>query len=309
MYDQENIIKLLLENYSITAQYIYKIALKNIIQYRSVKILKILLEHGADPTNDYTLIQTICYNGWSNLLNILLKKHNIVEDNDYFTNAIINGNINIIKLLMYKCKLKPNILNIQQAIFYEKIEVLQYLFKNGISANMNDNELLLYAINLKKYNNIKYDIIKLIIENGADPCAKNNTPIQLACSCKFDDDRIVKLLLEYTKVDPTVNNNAPLCIAIRYGCYSIVRLLLSIVNHPVDPTADNYSPLKYAIHYYHHNINSSAYDILLLLCDDYRINLNDVPSLHQMIDNIIEMEEDDDDEYLDRGSRTDEHDP
>ena len=293
LHRQYSIIKIFLEDYNIPAQYIYDIGIRELAYTNNIKIIRLLIKHGADPiTHDYYIFKICCSNGWSNLLNTLVNDYTI-DIEQYPTlikRAIIDCHINILNILIYKCNIIPTIAHFKLAIDSHIIKVVKYFIEMKY---FELNKLFYYAITSTNY---EVEVIVQLFIDKVDVCADNNKAIQLASST--NNVKILELILQNIDVDPTVLNNTPLCNAVKLGLYSNVKLLLSLVNRPVDPTVNNYFPLRVAIDNYNNYNDPVDYDIILLLSNDYRMNRSIVVLLMQtinMIDNeippLIPMEE------------------
>ena len=70
-----------------------------------------------------------------------------------------------------------------------------------------------------------YEVVKLLIENGANPASRDNTLIQnAALADKYD---IFKYLLKDERVDPTSNDNYAIVKSYEYSRDNIVKLLFN----------------------------------------------------------------------------------
>lgn len=99
-----------------------------------------------------------------------------------------------------------------------------------------------YLTNMKfinlmcKYNQL--EPLKHLWENS-DPAANNNEAMTHAC--KIGNSKIVKFLLNDSRVDPSVNDNYAIIYATCYSFEKVVKLLLD------DPRVDPSEAFKFAV--------------------------------------------------------------
>ena len=157
----------------------------------------------------------------------------------------------------YKCIINPTIdlikkynIDLETCCYYGYCDIVKILIDNGADVHMQDNYPIRFAS-----DNGHYDIVKLLIENGADVSSKNNYAIRLASRNGHYD--IVELLIE-NGADVTDNDNYSIIDASKNGHYDIVELL---IENGADVTANDNYPIKIAS-------ENGYYDIVKLLIDN-----------------------------------------
>lgn len=118
--------------------------------FPNFEIMKYFLELGVHPDSGYPLLEAAMYNQLE-VIDLLLEYGSDIniQDPDHdsaILNAYATNNIPLLEYLISKCAADVNL-----------------RYHNG-------NTLLIYAA---KMGNL--DVVKLLIENGADPCAKNRS--------------------------------------------------------------------------------------------------------------------------------------
>lgn len=145
------------------------------IETNNKKIIKLLIDHGADvninPYNDTTLNAAIVH----------------MCDQDIIDLFITHG-----------YKLSPNDSLLRCAIYFDNDDIIDLLINNGADVNQQDaygqtplHQAILY--------NKNYKVIVILINHGANPNIKNNkgdTPISLALKRKVETD-IIELFNQY----------------------------------------------------------------------------------------------------------------
>jgi ankyrin repeat protein len=148
-----------------------------------------------------------------------------------------NNALDMAKLLFeYKVEITPS--DFYYAISEACYEITKLYIENGIDVNCH----LMYGLNPLQtafrisnvYSKSRVEIIKLLIDAGADIKIKIEDKTLLGAAIYLGDYDIVKLLLEAKadvnqQVSPTVlgiKTDTPIKIAFRYKYYNIVELLL-----------------------------------------------------------------------------------
>lgn len=171
---------------------------------------------------------------------------------------------------------------------HSKITTLETIIEKAIQCNM--VEIIKIAIDEKIFIHNKYlvlactinayDIVKLLLDNGADVNYQNNQALYECCSEGYYD--ICQLLLDH---GADITSGRSLVVACKYGNVDIVQLLLS---RGFDPYYDNGKAFTtscknnngFYVCYKSHN---HYYEICQLLLDyGYVINEND-PEFIKMI--------------------------
>ena len=206
-------------------------ALMEAVRTDNIKMAKLLIEHDSDINiknkDGKNMIMIACENGNEEIFNLLLENNaDINEKSSWGASALIyaseKGNINI----------------------------MQYLIDNGIDVNgkadENGDTPLLWAVTGQN----PYEASKLLIENGADVNATNNSGVAPATILAGSVPEVVKLLKDngadldtkFTDDDP------PIAIAASVGNLEIVKALVengADVNYY--PNDMNYTAIYHAI--------------------------------------------------------------
>lgn len=145
----------------------------------------------------------------------------IIKSAIYYHNVNNNNNIEIIKLLLLYVSNISDILACSASCGH--IDIIRFLLDNY--NNKFDINELNNALTLSSYND-NVDIVKLLLEYGADVHTENEYSLRNASSC--GNTRIVKLLLEYganvhavynkSIIDATINNHKEVVLLLlKYG--------------------------------------------------------------------------------------------
>lgn len=183
----------------------------------------------AISSKDKTVIETIL-NSITDFNTDIENVHNIISD------LWDIREIEMIKLLFTKnipsdCKNHALI----NAVYNNKIKLIQFLLDNGADVNcMINNYSPLLIIVIEDYNNDSSNIIKLLLEKGADITLANkdgNNSLMRAC-CRSHGHYIienVQLLLSKEIGINCQNNNGftALMFAAQCGNFDIIKLLLA----------------------------------------------------------------------------------
>lgn len=206
----------------------HRTALMCACRYGHIEIVKFLIENGASindkKTNKNTALLFACRNNYIEIVKILLENKAIINTNE-FCSACLNGHVEIAKLLidngadvnaqsykfytsmtplMYACKfnqinvvklLLANGANINEitnceetCLFYtENYDILRILIENKVDINYIPSNKYTTAL-IKATTNNKYEIVELLILNGADKdlCNyKGYTAFEIAKRNKF----------------------------------------------------------------------------------------------------------------------------
>jgi ankyrin repeat protein len=172
----------------------------------SLEIVKILLDHGADPS---------------------------LNGNKALIEAIDNGKIEIVKVLLNDDRINPSHNDSEaliEAINHERTSIVKLLLEHG--ANPND------AMNAAIYSG-KSKIIKYMIEYGGEISPEDFMNVIEENDSAYG---IVQVMLEV--FDPSYNDNEAIRVASELGRTKIVRVLLK--DPRVDPTAEDNEAVKEA---------------------------------------------------------------
>ncbi|WUG43902.1 ankyrin repeat protein [Megavirus chiliensis] len=203
-------------------------------------IVKYLVESGINinGTDNYNPIRAACFNGHYNILKYLLQygatSHTI---NLGLTGASMGGYLDIVKY-MIDLGAEVNFYygrSLNLACYNKHVDVVKYLLDNGSIINMSTSSL-------DSISN-QFDIIKLLVERGLDKKSMNRILIT-ACFCLRLN--IIKYLLE-SGADINTDNNKPLLNAIQAGNYQDNKLVIQyLIENNSNIHTDNNESLNLA---------------------------------------------------------------
>ena len=213
-------------------------ALMESVRTDNIEIAKLLIENNSDINiknkDGKNMIMIACENGNEEMFNLLLENNaDINEKSSWGASALIyaseKGNINI----------------------------MQYLIDNGIDVNGkaddNGDTPLLWAVTGQN----PYEASKLLIENGADVNATNNSGVAPATILAGSVPKVVKLLKDNgADLDKKfADDDPPIAIAASVGNLEIVKAL-------VENGADvNYYPNDMNYTAIYHAIDQGSYEV------------------------------------------------
>ncbi|WP_200859217.1 ankyrin repeat domain-containing protein [Brachyspira intermedia] len=213
-------------------------ALMEAVRTDNIEMAKLLIEHNSDINiknkDGKNMIMIACENGNEEMFNLLIENNaDINEKSSWGASALIyaseKGNINI----------------------------MQYLIDNGIDVNGkaddNGDTPLLWAVTGEN----PYEASKLLIENGADVNATNNSGVAPATILAGSVPKVVKLLKDNGADLDTkfANDDPPIAIAASVGNLEIVKAL-------VENGADvNYYPNDMNYTAIYHAIDQGCYEV------------------------------------------------
>ncbi|WP_173425793.1 ankyrin repeat domain-containing protein [Brachyspira hyodysenteriae] len=213
-------------------------ALMEAVRTDNIEMAKLLIEHDSDINiknkDGKNMIMIACENGNEEMFNLLVENNaDINEKSSWGASALIyaseKGNINI----------------------------MQYLIDNGIDVNGkaddNGDTPLLWAVTGEN----PYEASKLLIENGADVNATNNSGVAPATILAGSVPEVVKLLKDNGADLDTkfADDDPPIAIAASVGNLEIVKAL-------VENGADvNYYPNDMNYTAIYHAIDQGCYEV------------------------------------------------
>lgn len=187
-------------------------------------------------TNDSDIIQFLikekAYQGNPKMLSAVIEAANI--DNDY--------NKGLVEQLI---RLKADVNEYQGLPLYfateksSKIEILKILLKSRAKVTGKDYKNAQLAI-INVIKNEDEEMLKLLIEAGADVTVKNN--IAIAIAAEIGNEKIMDMLIE-AGADIRANNDKALIYAATAGQLKIVKKLISL---GADITAQEHGPMRWA---------------------------------------------------------------
>lgn len=141
---------------------------------------------------------------------------------------------------------KDNNSPIQFACERGRVEVAKFLLT---FPEVDPNGCILLAIEFDDE-----ELVKLLLEDGRDDPARYDSIIKDACENK----EIVKLLLNDGRADPSVYHNEAIGRACQHGCMETVQLLLT--DPRVNPADDNNNAIYWACHNGHFEITQLLFN-------------------------------------------------
>lgn len=189
---------------------------------------------------------------YKNATNILKIHKNLKHNTDELLNSIVCYN-----QLIYK----PNIpftdeavCLLSEAVLKGDILLVKKLINLGADINILDSKALSNAF---KINMI--DMIKLLLDNGADPTLDMSESAPIIQACEKGNLEIVKLLLDKgVKINKTYSRDdkTPLMQACYYGYYDIVQLLINKGANVNFKNESGKNAMYYALRGKHDNIET-----------------------------------------------------
>ena len=161
---------------------------------------------------------------------------------DKFKEHIINNDMNEVMKYLLSMVNDKETLNIcmKIAVFNDRIELVKLLIDYGADIHAKNDCVLSESI-IK--NKDSFDIVKFLIENGANISNKYDDTTPLIVSVHYGHPDIVKLLLE-NGADIHALDDYALTLSSRHGYYDIVKLLLE---SGADIHAEDDNPLREAV--------------------------------------------------------------
>ncbi len=213
------------------------------IQQNDAENVQRLLSAGADPNEkglDYLPLMMAVLKRSKQIVEVLLTAGANVNatseiGDTSLTMAVASGDTEIVDLLIERgadltVRDKYGSTVLHKAARESDGEMMKRLLATGVDPNLKDSEdntpLIIAPGNLDVVTGKSIDIVRLLIEKGADVNAKNKyggTPLHAA----IGSEQTVKLLLEHGADVNAKNNDAwtPLEVALLRGCPSTVQLL------------------------------------------------------------------------------------
>lgn len=188
--NQYNIIGLLLEEYEIPLHPLFEVAVVEVAEQGNLYIMEMLISYGT-LIDDSVLIQA-AQSGHTRIVKVLLEKYGVdpnVENSQALINTSYKGHFSIAKLLLkHGANISAhNNLALVNASRYEHIDLVKLFLSAGADVGTRDNEVIILAS-----MNGRTDIVELLLRYGADPSAQDNEALRVA---RNDETRI--LLLDY----------------------------------------------------------------------------------------------------------------
>jgi ankyrin repeat protein len=150
-----------------------------------------------------------------------------MNSKEFINTSIVHSSLkylkvfNIVKLSKWineeLIKINYSDLKLEKALEKKDLE----LIKEIIYLNVDKNILNKYLIKYKYYKN--YELVKLLLENGADVHVENDCSLRWASCCGHD--KVVKILLE-NGADVHADDDKALRLASYYGHDKVIKLLL-----------------------------------------------------------------------------------
>lgn len=121
-----------------------------------------------------------------------------------------------------------------------KLNFVKLCIESGVNINCNESIALISAI-----ENGNHQLVELLVSSGIDVCAKNNQALISICDYDDGDEQginMLRLLVE-NGADCTDQNNRAICIASEFGWLEGVKFF---VDNGADPYTQNNKPLYLA---------------------------------------------------------------
>ena len=210
--EKVEIVRLLLENkacVNVRSRDEYTVLMFN---YKNISIPKLLIEHGANVNEkgrcDLTPLMRAC-----ELLNFDMVKL-LIQNN---ANINEKGRCNQ-TALMYACEFKAK-------------DIVEYLINKG--ANINDKAnggataLIFAFFTCIKDEQKNFEIVKLLLEHGADVNIKGEYGSPILYACKYWNAKVLKLLIEYgaNVYEKDYNGKTLLSLSYERGDKDIINML------------------------------------------------------------------------------------
>lgn len=205
---------------------------RKLLSYPSTKIYK----DNCDWHHAY-------YNGYVDVVKILISHHLI--DSWAIDSCFTYGFVEILELIFSNKYSLGYDLCKNWDLFRKadnNTDVIKLLFKYNMGDPSDDNN---YAIEHACYRK-NVEVLRLLLnDNRVDPNAHNLCRIAYENTrCSFSEHEILKVLLDFEKVDPTMDSNWLFKEACDRGDSSLVCKLLK--DHRIDPSSDNNRAIQVA---------------------------------------------------------------
>jgi hypothetical protein len=206
-YNYLSITKILLQEPTVHLNIENKILQKS-IDNGHYKIVKLLLKYKYYHNNNNDIVIDYC------CYSLMMDKYSYHNIGIHICNAVINGNLKILKLFINHIKFKY----INPYDFIKHPKIIKYFIKKGYDFKNCDSALI---------NSIKKQYLrtaKILIKNYPNMIKnRNNYALQLVC--RNGNFKLLKLML---KVNPSIkfHKNVALRFAITYNQYKIAKFLL-----------------------------------------------------------------------------------
>lgn len=211
------------DNINATCDYYKMTGLMYASKYGHIDIVKLLLQHNCDINYSYGYDKITAF-FWA-----IIKEHTeIMEilykagakyDDKMMIKAIDLNNIKSVKTI-FKLGIRVSNEALTHSVKIGNTEIIDILINNGLVLKE-----LIFVNNL--------DIVKKLINNGANIYVKHNHRNLLMESCSWRNIEMVKYILEYTNIDINYTDNYGQT-ALMYAVYAldidIVKLLVSKFN-------------------------------------------------------------------------------
>ena len=221
------IFNILVKNNIITKDDINELFLHFFRSSKYDEMLDFLLKNGADisilnTAETYEIIESqFMYKSIENFKMIIKNVHKIdINDENVITNARCN-----IEIFKYLDNIGVNIYINENSVFYDAcldgdLEIVKFFIKNGVSTDVKSDALI---SSCTQNDNRIIEIIKILIENGADIHAEEDQSFINAC--EYCNIEIIKLLIQYG-ANIHAQNDKALINACYYDDIETVKLLI-----------------------------------------------------------------------------------
>lgn len=159
--------------------------------------------------------------GYTDMVEKLLKEGDPTHDkNSPLYGASLRGHLEVVKLLLEDKRVTPNGRPICSAAEFGHLDIVKLLIEKGADPSCNHNDPLRSAAAHGRYKVVKF----LLQDTRVDPTDASNDAIQQAA--KNGHAKVVEILLRDGRSDPGANSNYALVFASRHNYIEVVQLLL-----------------------------------------------------------------------------------
>lgn len=194
-------------------EHINKNSLDASIEIRNLEIIDLLIKYN---TNKNTLIALSLEKNKLDIAKYIINKNNDFNIIDYnfispLYQAILKEDLEIIELLLEK-NANPNLINKNKSVLHiacsvQNLLIVKLLIKYAVNVNIQDNDGRIPLFNAIEATKANKDIIKYLIQNGADIYKKDNKGISPLSFAESSKKSMIKVLLESIPIELKIEKN------------------------------------------------------------------------------------------------------